>query len=43
VLNTSFNIMGRPLVHSTEDALGMFFTSGLDALVLHNLVIEKKG
>ena len=41
VLNTSFNIMGKPIIHSVEDALGMFFTTGLDALVIGELVFEK--
>jgi carbamoyltransferase len=34
VLNTSYNIMGKPIVHSVEDALGVFLTSGIDALVI---------
>ena len=41
VLNTSFNVMGKPIIHSVEDALGVFFTSGLDALVLEDWLIEK--
>ncbi len=41
ILNTSLNVMGRPIVHSLEDALGVLFTSGLDALVVENHVIEK--
>lgn len=41
LLNTSFNIMGKPIVHSVEDALGMLFTSGLDALLVEDLVVEK--
>jgi carbamoyltransferase len=43
VLNTSLNVMGKPIVHSVEDALGMFFTSGLDALIIEDYVIEKAG
>lgn len=42
VLNTSFNIMGKPIAHSVEDALGLFYTSGLDALVIEDYVIEKE-
>jgi carbamoyltransferase len=34
--------MGKPIVHSLEDALGMFFTTGLDALVVEDVVIEKE-
>ena len=41
VLNTSFNIMGKPIIHSVEDALGLFFTTGLDALVIDDYLIEK--
>ncbi|CAM2067516.1 Carbamoyltransferase [Sulfidibacter corallicola] len=41
VLNTSFNVMGKPIIHSVEDALGVFLTTGLDALVLEGYLIEK--
>lgn len=41
VLNTSFNIMGKPIVHSVEDAMAMFMTSGLDALLLEDTLFEK--
>ena len=41
VLNTSYNIMHKPIVHAVEDALGLFYTAGLDVLVLEDLVIEK--
>lgn len=42
VLNTSLNVMGKPIVHSLEDALGLFLTTGLDALVVENCVLRKK-
>jgi carbamoyltransferase len=41
LLNTSFNVMGKPIIHSIEDALAVFFTSGLDALVIDDYLIEK--
>lgn len=41
VLNTSFNIMGKPIVHSVEDAVALFMTSGLDALLIDDILIEK--
>lgn len=41
LLNTSFNVMGRPIIHDIEDALGVFFTSGLDMLVINQYVFEK--
>ena len=41
ILNTSFNTMGKPIIHSIEDAISVFFTSGLDALVINDYLIEK--
>lgn len=41
LLNTSFNVMGRPIVHDIEDTLGVYFSSGLDMLVIHNYVFQK--
>jgi carbamoyltransferase len=41
LLNTSLNIMGKPIINSLEDALGLFFTTGLDALVVGDYLIEK--
>lgn len=41
LLNTSFNVMGRPMVHDIEDALGVFFTADLDLLVLGDTVFRK--
>jgi len=41
LLNTSFNVMGKPIVHSIEDALGVFHTSGLDALVIDEYLFFK--
>ena len=41
LLNTSFNIMGKPIIHSVEDAVAVFFTTGLDALVIGDRLFEK--
>jgi carbamoyltransferase len=41
LLNTSFNVMGKPIIHSVEDAIAVFMTSGLDVLVLEDLIVEK--
>ena len=41
LLNTSFNIMGKPIMHSVEDAVGLFYTTGLDALAIEDYLIEK--
>jgi carbamoyltransferase len=41
VLNTSFNLKGEPMVNSPRDALRTFFSSGLDALVMNNVLVKK--
>lgn len=41
LLNTSFNVMGKPIIHSVEDAVAVFQTSGLDILVIENIVFLK--
>jgi carbamoyltransferase len=41
VLNTSLNVMGRPIAHSVEDALGVLFTTGLDAMIIGDYLVEK--
>ncbi|GAB2177048.1 carbamoyltransferase [Dongia sp. agr-C8] len=41
LLNTSFNVMGRPMVHEVEDAVGVFLTSDIDLLVLDDLAFRK--
>jgi carbamoyltransferase len=41
LLNTSFNIMGKPIVHSVEDMLAVFLMSGIDVLVINNTIYEK--
>ena len=41
LLNTSFNVMGKPIIHGVEDALAVFHTSGLDALVIEDEIFEK--
>lgn len=41
VLNTSFNVMGKPILHTAEDALLMFYTTGLDAVVIEDWIITK--
>lgn len=42
VLNTSFNVMGKPIIHSVEDAVAVFYTTGLDALIIEDILIEKE-
>lgn len=43
VLNTSFNVQGEPVVCSARDALRTYHSSGLDALVISNFVLDKSG
>lgn len=42
VLNTSFNLKGEPIVDSPRDALSTFHRSGLDMLVLENMIVRKQ-
>ncbi len=41
LLNTSFNIMGEPIVESAIQAIRCFYSTGLDALVIGNYLIKK--
>ncbi|WP_413684407.1 carbamoyltransferase C-terminal domain-containing protein [Prochlorococcus sp. MIT 1011] len=42
LINTSFNLNGEPNVETEIDAIRTFFTSGLDVLVISNLLISKE-
>lgn len=41
ILNTSFNIMGEPIVESPLHAIRCFFSTGLDILILGDFIIRK--
>ena len=41
VLNTSFNVAGRPIVETPADAIECFLSTNIDALILHNYLLEK--
>ncbi|MCP5103866.1 MAG: hypothetical protein GY950_10830 [bacterium] len=41
VLNTSFNIKGEPIVCTPADALRTFHSSGLDAVIMGNFMMQK--
>jgi len=41
LVNTSLNVMGKPIVHGIEDSLTLFGTTGLHALAIGNFLIEK--
>lgn len=42
LVNTSLNIMGKPIVHSEEDSLSLFYTTGLNYLVIGNTLFIKE-
>jgi len=42
VLNTSFNIMGEPIVESPFDALRCFFSTGIDVLAIGPFFLDKQ-
>ncbi|MFL5044379.1 MAG: carbamoyltransferase [Xanthobacteraceae bacterium] len=42
LLNTSFNVKGEPIVETPEDALHCFLTTGIDYLVVHDVLVAKK-
>jgi carbamoyltransferase len=41
LLNSSFNIMGKPITHSFGEAIATFYTTGPGALVVGDYLIEK--
>jgi carbamoyltransferase len=41
VLNTSFNVMGEPIIEHPIQAIRCFFSTGLDELILGNYVVRK--
>lgn len=41
VVNTSFNVMGEPIVNTPEDAVRCFQGTGIDALAIGAFLIEK--
>jgi carbamoyltransferase len=41
LMNTSFNLRGEAIVHTPTDAIRTFFSSGMDALVIGSLLVEK--
>lgn len=43
VLNTSFNLKGKPIVETPLDALRVFMASEMDVLVLGNYLLNKEG
>jgi carbamoyltransferase len=41
LLNTSFNVKGEPIVERPLEAVQCFLTTGIDYLILHDLVMHK--
>jgi carbamoyltransferase len=39
--NTSFNLFGDPLVSNPRDAVRSFYSSGIDAMIVGNFLLEK--
>jgi carbamoyltransferase len=42
VLNTSFNVKGQPIVNTAAEALETFMSTGIGALFLEDILIEKR-
>jgi carbamoyltransferase len=42
VLNTSFNLMGEPIVETPMNAISTFSASGLDSLIIDKYIVTKK-
>ena len=43
ILNTSFNLRGEPIVTTPDNALNTFYRSGIDTLVMGEMLIRKDG
>jgi carbamoyltransferase len=42
VLNSSFNVMGEPIINNPKEAIRCFFDSGIDALFIGNFYLTKQ-
>ena len=43
LINTSFNIKGEPIVETPEDAVNCFLNTGIDHLIMHDMLVTKTG
>jgi carbamoyltransferase len=43
VLNTSFNVMGQPIVESPREAIHCYRSTGIDVLAIGDYLLEKSG
>lgn len=41
IINTSFNVMGEPIINTPQEAIKCFYSTGIDLLVLENYVLVK--
>jgi carbamoyltransferase len=41
IINTSFNIMGEPIINTPQEAIRCFYSTGLDVLVLEKFILTK--
>ncbi len=41
VVNTSYNVMGKPIVHDLNDVMSVYFNSSIDAVIINDYVIER--
>ena len=41
IVNTSLNFRGKPIVENPIDAIGSFYSSGMDFLIIENCFLEK--
>ncbi len=41
ILNTSFNVMGEPIVNTPSDAIRCFYSTGIDALAIGDFLLIK--
>ncbi|HDH06340.1 MAG TPA: hypothetical protein ENH01_11670 [Nitrospirae bacterium] len=42
VINTSFNVMGEPIINTPEEAIRCFYSTGIDVLVLEKFILTKE-
>ncbi|CAN5338418.1 carbamoyltransferase C-terminal domain-containing protein [soil metagenome] len=41
LINTSFNVKGEPIIETPRDAVICFLTTGIDHLVMHDILVSK--
>ncbi len=42
LINTSFNIMGEPIINTPEEAIRCFYSTGIDILILEKFILTKE-